>query len=261
MHFLTRGLATLLLCMCAALPAHALEPLTVHGKYTLYVGQIPVGKVSWIVREHENGYSAYSKVRTTGIARLIKKHRREMKASGVMNVLGYIPTSYEYNSATGKKRHVELAYDEKGALIHRVNHPEDGAGRPQVPATMAKDSVDPLTALLTLREKVGHALASSTPNQVTHFNVYDGRRLTQISVSVVGTATLTDGPEPIPVYKAFVERTPIDGHSQGELEDIREEKDPPVYVYFSKDEKLMPLLIEAESPILNIRGRWQDTNA
>lgn len=241
-----------------SMPAHALEPLDVNGEFGLYAGQIPIGKMRWIAREKEGEYFSYGKLRTTGIARLISKHRREVKVTGLYSNEGYRPLSYEYNSSTGKKRHVELKYNSAGKLIHRLNEPEDGAGRPQVSALSALGSVDPLSSLLVIREKITKQLETDAPELPITFNIYDGRRLMEGTAQWVGTAKLTDRSDPFPVHKILLKRTPIDGFSAKEIKKFEETPEPPVYLYLSKDERMMPLLVEAEADIITLRARWEN---
>lgn len=257
MKFLTRVLLFTLTYVGMSAHAHALEPLNVNGKFDLYAGQVPVGKMSWIVREDAelNTYFSYAKLRTTGLARLISKQRREMKVAGIMDKHGYIPTNYEYHSGTGKKRHIELGYNEKRKRIHRINTPEDGAGRPQVTLEEAFGSVDPLTALVQMRFELDHLLASDTQHPSASFPIYDGRRLMRGNLQRIGTAQMMNRETEISTHWITLTRTPIAGFSEKELNKIAKEPEPQITVYFSKDEALIPLMFEVDST-LTLRAFW-----
>jgi hypothetical protein len=67
--------------------------------------------------------------------------------------------------------------------------------------------------------------------------------LTEVDFAVIGDKTIPIGKSNVAVVQVDVSRKLLEGFTASEMESGKA-KEPPVHVYFSHDERLLPLLFE-----------------
>jgi hypothetical protein len=221
-----------------ALAGDGPPPLDLKGLYQFDFSGVPIGKVGAEIEQNGNDYSIATDVTATGILKLFTKH------SSHTTVDAHDHTAiYESHYRTkNKKRYVKLVYDAGKIVEEKVEPPDNRATRPAVPAKLKNGAADLLSFNLRLREAVWKA--TKTGGSVITLRAYDGRRLTEVSGKILGKKTIIYGGENrFPVIKLALSRKPLAGFSASELEDYKK-KEPPLYLYYSDDERLVPVKLE-----------------
>ncbi len=225
-------------------PASAtLEPLNTRGTYYFAFNHIPFAKL-WLATEtEEESFKVTSTLKSQGIVRLFKRIKNLTIGEGRRNDGQWVPFSYVSNSDKEEReaKHVELHYDGFGNLTKRIVNPDDDPNyRPRVPAQEAAKIMHPSGAVLTIREKLFHALhvGASTFTQ----RIYDARRLVDLHLVIEGRETLRINGETLPVIKTRGSREYIAGYTDKEIRRVKD--DPPVYIYFSDDARMIPVFVQ-----------------
>jgi len=113
--------------------------------------------------------------------------------------------------------------------------------RPPVPPELKNKAYDPLSLSLALR----HALWQATKTGKNDFSLmlFDGRRLTEINASVAGKKTILMGENKVSAIKLAVRRKILAGFTESEKADV-DPNEPTLWMYYSDDDRLVPLKIE-----------------
>ncbi len=256
-YTLSFGLLCLGLILTYPAQAEELEDLQMRGDYMIDVSAIPVGKVKVLLDEKPSHYSAYTKIRTTGVVDVIKRHRREAWAQGWKQSDGYQTEAYRYKSADGKKRKIVMHFDRQGILKKRTNTPEDNhTTRPAVLDKHENDSFDPISAALQLRYLLHQVMQLPDPeDKAIMVPVYDGRRYMHLIAAIHGEATIVYNDIEETVIMVQLSREPIDGYTQKELDTFKELEDPEVYVYFRPSD-YVPIKFEIPLDYVRIDAVW-----
>jgi len=184
-----RRTSAVLLVAAAALllapgPVRA-EPL--NASYQIYFGGFHLlsAEASW-----EQGFDNYriaGKAEAQGFIGWLYPWRGATESHGLISAGKIIPQRHENRgNSTQGERLVALRYDPKGAIAEALVRPEpDWEGRHPLPADAGEGTLDPLSViagLSELLEKSGRCEGS--------FQVFDGRRRYDLTVSDVGQAEL-----------------------------------------------------------------------
>lgn len=234
-----------LLAMFLASPAWATEPvipLDFKGIYQFGLIGLPLGKMGMEMHQDADKYNVAADVTLTGIARIFTRHESHSTVEAAGGDFIYPNRAYESRYQTRKKkRHVKMTY-KNGKAAEAILDPPDPK-RPQVPAELRNSAVDPLSFMLRMREQVAKMRTKQTDRFT--LNVFDGRRLTQTDF------TLEDKPrrivykgKKVPVVAVSARRKQLAGFTDSEMADA-DPNEPPLYIYFSRDERLIPLRLEA----------------
>lgn len=235
-------LPLIILLFCWPLTAFAaLTPVSFTGQYGLYLSGLPIGTMKAGVNVKANGYDITAAVRTSGLVGMIARHRSDSSAEATGTDIDRMNVTYLVDSQTrNKKRTIRLVKKNGKVTEEVINPPENRATRPEVASAMKDGTFDAISIVLKLRSLI-EEWKKTGKNQAT-IRLYDGRRLTDARVTIEGEKKLrkygTNG-----VITLSIKRKPVAGFTQKELAQYRPDE-PALTIYFSNDEKLIPLHLE-----------------
>jgi hypothetical protein len=161
----------------------------------------------------------------------------------VRNDDGLTPRSYRLESEAGKKtRTVEVRFDPASGDV--VDLRITKRGRPdgsKVPPELQKGVIDPLSALLRLRD---HAAAMRRGDaEVPPFEaaVFDGRRRTDVGARLLGRDSAVVAGRKWPVLRLELSLRPLAGYNDNDLESAGGLETYRMELLLSDDERLLPL--------------------
>ena len=156
-------------------PAAAVED---QGSFDLILRGIRAGSLSCSGVEEGGSYSVTGRLKTGGLAALLRKIRYDASSNGSVSDGRYVPVSYTENADTGKRQsQAVMAYRRGVPQVKSYNPPREPKPFDVDPATMG-GTVDPLTALYaTLRD-----VDAGGECQVS-LKLFDGKRNSQITTS------------------------------------------------------------------------------
>lgn len=217
--------------------------LAFRGYYKCSFSGIPFAKVGFHAEQDSHSYSATSDILLTGVVSLFTSHSSHSTVDGSGKDYAYSASEYETNYKTKKKkRYVKINYKGETFAQETLVPPENPAKRTPVPAEEKHGSYDPLSALLKARMLLINALEKG--EKTFTLNVYDGRRLTKVDFTLLSTRTIRMGGKKVPIVAVQAKRTLLAGFTKSELAD-HDPKEPPMIMYFSNDEKLFPVRLQA----------------
>lgn len=217
-------------------------PLTFKGSYEFDFAGVLFGKMGIEAEQSATGYAITSDVASAGIAKLFNKHSSHTTVDGSDKDFVYSSVKYASDYQTNKKRKsVKLTYKNGVVSKETLVPPDNPATRPAVAAALKKGSVDLLTLNLKLREGVWKAMHGGDQNFTV--KTFDGRRLTQVNVSVADKKTLLMNEKKVPTVRVAVRRTMLAGYTKSEKADY-DPDEPTLWLYYSDDERLVPVKIE-----------------
>lgn len=228
-----------------------LEPFNLRAVYHCVWGGLSVGELV-IDSQETNQYRVKLDVETRGLVKFFSKHRSNSTVHGIAEP-SYQPLSFVSNYSTkGKPKFTSLKFAPDGSLIEEVHKPQ----KPEKDETPVTDSLkkgvyDPVTSILAIRRKL-HEARQSNQKQFT-FRMYDGKRLSELRFRILGTTTIATGETKTPVIRVAASRKPLAGFSPKDLKHI-EQGDPPLTIYFTQDEKLLPTRLELDTAFGRIVG-------
>lgn len=222
--------------------ADALTPLNFKGIYEFSYAGMPLGKAGFEAEQSATGYDMTADVVTTGLVKLFTKHSSHTTVSAEGAAYSYPNITYESRYRTRKKaRSAKLVY-KKGVLAEeQALPPESRDRRPEVPAELKKNAHDLLTVNLKMRQGLWDAVKSAKPS--FSLKAYDGRRLTQLDLTVEGKRTILYNGKKTPVIAMSARRKLLAGYTESERKDY-DPKEPTLYIYYSDDARFIPLKLE-----------------
>lgn len=241
--------AVLAVALVAAAPATAqapeLVPFNFALKYDVTWNNLPIGRIRITTTETEYRYTMQVDTKTRGIVRLFDSTKSLLKSEGrftteTRNDPKPLPQTYESRSTDDDSTKLTtVRYNLQGEIMKRTRVPaDDPANRPPVPLEQANDAVDPLTAMYMARQMLRDNIARNI--RETTVRTYDGARLADFTFTVVSRAQLKIMDKHVNAINIVLKRKPIAGYKEKELKKFRE-GDPTIHVYFSADEKFIPL--------------------
>lgn len=221
-----------------------LLPLTFQGIYHFTYGGIPFGKGGVEISQSAERYQMTADIASTGIVNAFLHHSSHSTATGTGSGFRYPHVRYESQYQTRKKKKYAMLRYENGALAEeKVAPPDNRSSRPAVSRELKDRAVNPLSLILDMRQSLHDAMRDGS--QAFSLLLYDGRRLTQVHFRLAGVRTIPIGKALTEVVQVDVSRRLLEGFTSSELADAQKKKDPPLHVYFTHDERLLPLLFEA----------------
>jgi hypothetical protein len=143
-----------------------------------------------------------------------------------------------YYTSKNKPRHVKLVYAKSGKVVEEVvEPPENRDRRPEVAAWLKTSSLDPLSYIFAVREEM-HKARTEGRDRFT-IRLYDGRRLMD--------TTYVIGKESDGTLQVTGSREAVAGFTAKEMKKLRSE--PKVSMYFTDDERMIPLRLELPLPL------------
>jgi len=212
-------------------------PLNFKGVYQFQFGGLPFGSLGIEIAQSPDQYAIAADVASEGLVKLFAPHTSHTTVEAKGDDILY-DTHYRTRK---KKKAVKLVYkDEK--IVEEVVLPVEPAGkRPPVPAELKNEAYDPLSLSLAIR----HALFNALKTGKNDFSLmlFDGRRLTEVNASIAGKKTILMGEDKVSTIKLALRRKLIAGFTESEKADI-DPNEPTLWMYYSDDERLVPLKIE-----------------
>ncbi|NBO19173.1 MAG: DUF3108 domain-containing protein [Proteobacteria bacterium] len=245
-----------IIALCAtdshAHAAEALLPLKLRAVYNFEYAGIVFGSAGLEMTQDENAFDAVSDVTSSGIARIFVKHDSHSVAKGTGKHYTYSDVDYDSHYQTrSKKKAAHLVWSD-GVLAKEELQPAETGKRPPVEAALKNNALDPLRFGLALRQQLFEAMQAGKKNY--SLRVFDGRRLTQADFAIKGSATVSYLGQKLPVTRVDVTRTLLEGFTESELQEAADKKDPPLRMYFTQDERLIPVVLEVPLMLGRVRA-------
>lgn len=226
----------------AAESAEQLVPLNEKLSYEASFLGLGIGKAGIEINQKPEAATVICDIATSGIVGLFVKHssHTELTASGADFVYPQKNYASDYQTR-GKKRSVKLVYSDGKITQEIIAPPESSDKRPKVPDIDKNAAYDLMSFLLQIRKELFVAKATGK----THFSIdaYDGRRLTNADFNITGTKTIKISGKKYVTTVVVARRTFKAGYSKSEMESY-DPNEPSMTLYFSTDEKLIPLRFE-----------------
>jgi hypothetical protein len=173
--------------LLAAGAPHAPAPAALELDYKAYVGGLHVLSFQARVGLGAADYRGQVRLRSDGLLAKLVDFSLEAEAAGLAGSEGLLPRRFnvasQWRESTG--RLVEITYAENGAAALRVEPPAEEDDRDEVPAALRRDTLDPISAVLSLVRRL--ADSGSCKGEVA---VFDGRRRYDVSTRDLGRTTL-----------------------------------------------------------------------
>jgi hypothetical protein len=221
--------------------------------YALHLGGVQVASVDLRIDEADGVYQSEMRLRTRGLLDTVVRYRGSMSASTANGVEGgFRPLRYEAAYSTRRyDRDVELTYDAaSGEIVHLVNHKRGEAQDSRFEPEVYADTIDPLSALLALREGLRQALAGGPAIFVAQ--VFDGRRRYDLSATYRGTDRARIDRRDQDVLRVEIRMRAIAGFNDRDLlAGWTDDGNRMIDILVSADERLLPLRIETRGGTLS----------
>ncbi|MCG8545143.1 MAG: DUF3108 domain-containing protein [Alphaproteobacteria bacterium] len=154
--------------------------------YEAYLGPFYVVSAEAELHLNDARYRVVTRARSEGIASWFFTWKSEAHSEGERTGQGLQPTRHEVDGIwRGEARRVRLAYPKAGLVRASVVPPSNGEERDPVPAGLTVDTVDPLSATLTVLLRLAEGGRCEG-----EFRVFDGRRRYDMAVLPGESGTL-----------------------------------------------------------------------
>jgi hypothetical protein len=225
-------------------PPSGIAPLNIKAVYEFGFTGVRFGKLGVEIEQDAEHYRITSDIITTGLVKIFVKHSSHTTVEGKGKDFIYPDISYQTHYQTKKKKKsAMLVYKDGKVAKESVTPPENRATRPEVEDALKSGSSDPLSLIMRIREALFKAQrAKKDTFSVTY---YDARRLTRINFSIIGPKTIMFDRKKTPVIMVDASRKLVAGFTASELASANP-NEPPLHIYFSNDERLLPLKLEAQ---------------
>lgn len=218
-----------------------LQDLNFHALYNVDWNGLDLGYTTVKTQEGGGTYESSVDIKTVALMKLFTKHKSMSTAQGLVVNGHHAPSRYESNYSTkGKKKHILVEYTKDG-VNHLIEPPD--TDRAAIPAADLKGSVDLVTLMHVMRETV--LVFRTTDKQNINFKVFDGKRLNAAILKNGGKTKITVNGKKWPVQKIIATRMPMAGFTEKELGKLKKEK--PLNLYFSDDDRMIPVHAEIEA--------------
>lgn len=232
----------------------ALEPMRFTGYFVFDWSGMPLGDIVLDAQEEAGAYHMQSKVHTQGLARLFTRHKSITQVNGE-HKSQYRPVHYESDYKIGsKQKYIRLEFNADGSIREEESNPPPNPGaREEVPVEEKTGALDPLSLLMGVRENLWKTMREG--GRRFSLRMYDGKRLTQVGVNILGDAMIKLGEESVHTIRVALSRTPLYGYKEKEVREIVD-GDPPLIIYFSQDARMMPVALELEIYYGTLSGQF-----
>ncbi|MEK6746689.1 MAG: DUF3108 domain-containing protein [Pseudomonadota bacterium] len=225
-----------------AISAENLTPISEKLYYEADWSGVNFGKIGIEIDQQANKADVTCDIRSSGIMALFVKHSSHTTLTATGNNYVYPDRTYESRYFTRKKaRHVKLTYEDNKISEQIVEPPDNRDKRPAVPEDDINSAYDLMSFLLQMRSEI--TLAQKSGKMEFSINSYDGRRLTQGDFKILGKKTIKIAGKKHETLMINARRKLLAGYTKSEEDDYNP-KEPSMTIYFSNDEKLLPLRME-----------------
>ena len=230
------GSAIALLLVATAAGPSAAEDIV--ASYSAYWAGLPAANIRLILRAGGAGYRDEIEITTEGLPRLLSRFRATATAEGTLGGGRTAePSRYlaSYDLRKRRDSRVSMRFVRRigGTVAERA--PDDTSRKPPLAEGFRINSVDPLTALESLRE----ALRAARPGSSFSIPVYDGARRFDIVGRMLPKTDRVDG-----TLRAELTLRPLAGF-KGETSEDGDPDDAPrkVELVLTDDARMLPLSI------------------
>ncbi len=230
-YFPTTALSLAFWCMAPATYAADIPTPTHHEKasYSIHYLGLAIGKIRLWWEEDATHYKVTASVKTSGIARVFSKQKREVVLYGVKQGKAFVPLTYDATvTYPHKERKTEIRYQDGKIADITITPPRDNP----LTAEQQASATDPLTALL----QVMH-YAKTRQNAPLMFatEAFDGKRLNRIY------ALPQEGGEDCapPCQRYQMHRKPLAGYNEEKLARYRK-GEPPLLLSIYPQQSFFP---------------------
>lgn len=250
------AIGMLLLPTLAPAQVPELVPLNLATRYDVDVGGMAIGRLRIYATEDNFTYRLKIDTKTSGLIDIFAPLTSVASAHGRRTAEGqYMPQLYSSTAerdGNEKGRRVRIVYDEHGTITERERVPnQDPTYRPVVPITQASAAADPITGFFLLRKKLRDAMERN--EREVQIETYDAARLATMTLRVVSRARIELNGKYVDAINTVITRQPVAGYTRKELKKFKE-GDPVVHLYFSPDERLIPLMVTVALPFGTMRA-------
>jgi hypothetical protein len=243
-------LATLLVLLVLLAPPARAEP-HLSLSYALYVTGLHVGNLTLRVDNTGDMHLARMAAATRGLLDTIVRYRGTMAASAQMVNGELAPAHYEASYATRRySRDVLIRFDPAtGEVVDVENHKRGEPQEPRVPDELLADTIDPLTALMQLRQALAAAIEEAP--MTFHKRVFDGRRRYDLDVVYQERDRARIGGEERDVLRLEITMTAIAGFNRRDLlSGWTDDGERRIEVLVSDDGLFVPLMLATRGGVI-----------
>lgn len=205
-------------------------------RYAMYLAGFHVADARLAYDPGPKGYRSELSVKTVGLAEAIARYRGRAWSEGPSNPHGLRPQAYGFEqSSRSASRTADVTFDPKTGSAVDARSTKRGKPDPiEVPPELWDGAIDPLTAFLRLRRALAEPREEG---EVLIERIFDGRRLYDVELVVLGRERSRVGGGEIPALRAELRIDPIAGFDDGDEEAFRLE------ALLSDDGSLVPLWV------------------
>jgi hypothetical protein len=264
----TSALLSLLLLVLVA-PLRAAPDGTLDGgalelRYGLSWGGVQLATLALRHDADPDGYVAETRMATTGLLDQVVRYRGHSRIAGQRGPAGeLIPVAYRMESERrSKTRTATLEFDPETGRLVQLETTKGGEPRnSDVPEAQRQGVVDPLTALLQVRDWAGRArLGDTTPLGIA---VFDGRRRYDVTAAWQGRDRISLAGRSWPALRLELRLVPVAGFDDDDLRHTRPNENAlALELLLSDDRRLLPLRLQTlNATITGVARLLEDCSA
>lgn len=204
--------------------------------YSVHWMGMHIGDLFADIKYNDGVYYLRTVTQARGLAWMVSKFKGDSLSLFQFNEGGYHPLLYDTSyHVRDKHRQIHIEYALDGSISKESNVPsENPLKRPPVPQEFKKGTFDPLAIGFAARQAMGEGKKEFT------LPLYNGRSRSDIHFKV--EKTTPEGRIPLALWQE-----PVAGHTDNELEDIRERRI--MIRLYLEPKTLMPLFGKGESMV------------
>jgi len=208
--------AVFALCLLVSAHGRANGPEAFDLRYAMDLGGWHVADARLRYEGAPAAYRSRLSVETVGLADLIAGYRGLAWSEGQRSVAdGLQPRAYGFSQSSHRaSRTAKVTFDpETGSAIEAESTKRGKPDRIEVPPELWDGAIDPLTAFLRLRRALAEVRREGEPLSA---RIFDGRRLYDARLMVLGREMIRIGEREIPALHAELRLEPIAGFDDGD---------------------------------------------
>ncbi len=239
----------LLLIAFAFFATPAMADDTIGLKYEAYWAGLNVGEASGHFTDTPDSYNYNVRLDAMGLVRSFTNYWSESTITGKKLDGKYLPEVYDTHWQTKKQgiQRVVVTYSEGGNKVEEVATPPENRGkRPLVDIKDKKNTVDPISAGFSARDKIKAIAAAGVFPQSFKVPIFDSRRVFEMNITVLGYENKKIDGKKLRLLHVNINRTIIAGFNAKELAKAKQE-DPNMDIYIGED--MIPVFATAKAPI------------
>jgi hypothetical protein len=232
-------------------------PLTLH--YTSRWAGLPAGEIEIRFEDRPGSYRSQIAIWTAGLPRWFTRFRGTAISEGGLSPLGLAaPSRYDatYDLRARKGKRVSVHYRQYGAETVAERGPEDSSEKFLLEPAQRSGVVDPLAALVRMREAIRTGLAQSGSFTIP---VFDGKRRFDVVERGMKRGILRLNGATRPVIYLDLALQPVAGFKDNDPEGNPDDTSRAMEAVFSDDAELIPLRLEVTiawlTAVVELEGR------